>query len=188
MESVGQKLRATRLQVGLSLAEISATTRISLRNLEAIENDDLSSLTSAFFYRSFVRQFAQQLHIDFKELAPAVQTITSGMPEPRMPGEDELASPRPKISPSRPSRAKRLRWLYSFTSLLVMLVGCSTVYARWQNSRPHFQATLAALVNLFPKHAAERSAPAVHTLQTPPKAATTPDGRLAVAPLIPSGE
>src|SRR3954451_14470421 len=42
MQSVGNFIHAARLKNGLSLEEISARTRISLRTLQAIEEDDIS--------------------------------------------------------------------------------------------------------------------------------------------------
>jgi cytoskeleton protein RodZ len=146
MESVGQKLRATRLQLGLSLEDISAKTRISIRNLHALESDDVSPIASPFFYKSFVRQVAQQLKLDYKELAEAVQTVTSAMPQPLMPGEAQIATPLPKVPALRSGRPKKLRWLYSFTSLIAMLIACSSFYGTWRNSRPQLQAMLTGLI------------------------------------------
>lgn len=166
MESVGQKLRATRLQLGLSLEEISAKTRISIRNLHALESDDFSPIASPFFYRSFVRQVAQQIKLDYSELAEAVQSVTSAMPQPRMPGEAELTTPGPKVPALRSGRPKGLRWLYSFTSLIAMLVACSSFYGTWRNSRPHLQSML---MGLFPS--VSRSAQRTTAAETPIRAA-----------------
>jgi cytoskeletal protein RodZ len=193
MESVGQKLRAIRLQRGLTLEEISAKTRINLRNLQAIETDDPSLFTSAFFYRSFVRQFAQQVGIEFTDLAAAVTSFTSSMPEPLIPGQTELASPLPKVPALRPSRRKKLRWLYSFTSLIVMLVGCSTVNSLWQDSRPHLETAFAGLTNLLALHGREHSAPPGHNVRValktmPSRGAVRPAAPAAITPLIPNGE
>ena len=63
MESVGEQLREQRFRKGLTLEDIHASTRISLKNLRSIENDDLSQISSAFFYKSFVRQFAEHVEI-----------------------------------------------------------------------------------------------------------------------------
>jgi hypothetical protein len=149
MESVGQKLRAARIHLGLTLEQISAKTRISIRNLQALENDDLTPFNSAFFYRSFVRQFAQQLKIDYQDLAGDVQQLTSRIPEPLMPGQAELSSNGPKVPAMPPSHPRKLRWLHSLTSLLMMLVACSTAYNFWENSR--------ARVAPKPEPAAQRS-------------------------------
>ena len=171
MESVGQKLRATRLQLGLSLEDISAKTRIGIRNLQALESDDISPIPSPFFYKSFVRQVAQQLKLDYTELAEAVQSVISAMPQPLIPGEAQIATPLPKVPALRSSRPKKLRWLYSFTSLIAMLVACSSFYGTWRNSRPQLQAMLAGLI---------RSA--IHPAATP--AAEKPVQAAAIAPAM----
>ena len=69
MESVGQILRDERLRQLLTLEEVSASTRISLKNLDAIERDDLKQISSPFFYRSFVRQFAERLGVEFSTVS-----------------------------------------------------------------------------------------------------------------------
>lgn len=179
MESVGQKLRATRLQLGLSLEDISAKTRISLRNLHALESDDVSAMASPFFYKSFVRQVAQQLKLDYKDLAEAVQSVTSAMPQPLMPGEAQMATPLPKVPALRSGRPKKLRWLYSFTSLIAMLVVCSTFYGTWRSSRAQLQRMLLGLIpsaiHQTAKHAPASARPAVQT----PATATAEPKRVA---------
>jgi cytoskeleton protein RodZ len=79
MESVGQKLREARLQLGFSLERISASTRISVKLLQAIEDDDLSRFSSAFFYKSFVSQFAQEVQIQGRELTSSIEAATNAM-------------------------------------------------------------------------------------------------------------
>ncbi|MBV9760587.1 MAG: DUF4115 domain-containing protein [Acidobacteriaceae bacterium] len=160
MESVGQKLRAIRLQQGLTLEDISAKTRISKRNLQAIESDDLTPMGSSFFYRSFVRQFAQQLRVDYSELAAAVQELGSTLPEPLMPGQAASGMEAPKVPALRRPRSKGLRWIYSFGSLFIMLIACSTVYSIWQNSRSRLQASVSDLVHSMVDRKAEGGATA----------------------------
>jgi cytoskeleton protein RodZ len=160
MESVGQKLRTIRLQQGLTLEDISAKTRISKRNLQAIEADDLTPIGSSFFYKSFVRQFAEQLKLDYCELAGAVQELSSTLPEPLMPGQVAGGleiSKAPRLG--RP-RSKGLRWIYSFGSLFVMLIACSTVYSVWQNSRFKLQASVSDFVHSLIEGKVEKSATA----------------------------
>ncbi len=161
MESVGQKLRAARMQLGIALEEISARTRISVRNLQALENDDLKPFNSAFFYKSFVRQFAQHVKIDYRELASGVESVTSGIPQPLMPGQAELTSPNPKVPALHPKRPKKLRWLYSLTSLMVMLVACSSFNDLWENFRPQWQSKISGVLQLATQHAAQPSSPRI---------------------------
>ncbi len=144
MESVGSYLREARLGAGRTIEQVSAKTRISVKNLQAIEDDNLSRISSPFFYKSFVRQFADCLGLDYTLLAPAVQSAAKTMPQPLMPGEGGLSIPKvPALTVRRP---RNLRWIYSVASFAVMLVACSTLYAVWENSRSHWRASLVSFV------------------------------------------
>jgi cytoskeleton protein RodZ len=174
MQSVGESLRAARLDLGVTLEQVSARTRISVKNLRAIEADELDSISSAFFYKSFARQFAQELGLDYSSLSAAVQAAVKSFPEPRMPGQGD--APSMKISRARKKRGSGLRWFWSFASLGLMLVACSTFYAMWQNSRAEIQASIASFVqsvtsNSAPGRAAKRSGSQVR-VHAPPVPAT----------------
>ncbi|MGH9583005.1 MAG: helix-turn-helix domain-containing protein [Bryobacteraceae bacterium] len=134
MESVGEKLRRTRLQQGLTLEEVHNKTRISLKNLEAIEADDMSRFSSPFFYKSFVRQIADQLGLEYRVLAAAVDAAADAIPEPLMPGQGDTSLPHSAPSVQNPKRS-RMRWLYSLGSLLTTFALCSAAYALWEG--PH---------------------------------------------------
>ncbi len=153
MESVGSQLRQARLSLGLSLEQASAKTRISKRNLQALEEDDLKGIASPFFYRSFVKQFADYLNIEYRLLAAAVENVTNSMPKPLMPGEISLGEgglPKPKIAPLEIRRRPlNLRWVSSVLSFGVMLVACSSFYAVWQDSRSNGHGSMAALVSFL---------------------------------------
>ena len=64
MTGFGEYLRREREMRGVSLEEISAATRISIRFLRAIENEELSKLPGGIFTRSFVRTYARYLGLD----------------------------------------------------------------------------------------------------------------------------
>lgn len=129
MESVGEKLRRTRLQNGLTIEQIHTQTRISLKNLEAIEEDDVSRFSSPFFYKSFVRQIADQLGLEYRLLESAVDAAAHAIPEPLTPGQgDAPLPPRASLTAQNPKRGK-MRWLYSLGSLLTMFALCSAAYS-----------------------------------------------------------
>ncbi len=60
----GEYLRREREMRGVSLEEISAATKISIRFLQAIENEELTKLPGGIFTRSFVRTYARYLGLD----------------------------------------------------------------------------------------------------------------------------
>jgi len=133
MQSVGKFIRATRLEAGLSLEQISAHTRISIRNLQAIEEDDISVMPSAFFYKSFVNQFGRTLGIESDTLAPLIESMLPRIPEPLVPGQAERIAKGVVIRSS--SRPRNYKWLFSVGSLALALVCCSGFYAFWENGR-----------------------------------------------------
>ncbi len=134
MQSVGNIIRIARLQAGLGLEQVSVKTRISLKNLQAIEDDNLSQFASSFFYKSFVRQFAHEVHVDYDALLPLVQTTVAEIPEPVIPGQREVVIERGVLAPAK--RSRRLRWLRPVGSLVVVFALCSGLYTFWENWKP----------------------------------------------------
>jgi cytoskeleton protein RodZ len=137
MQSVGTIIRNSRLAQGRTIEQLNSNTRISLRQLEAIESDDLTQFSSAFFYKSFVRQVADNLSIDFAEISSAVQEFAERIPQPRMPGEGDAAAPKVAAMPVR--RRGGPRWIVSFLSFALALTVCSTISSKWQSSRFHLR-------------------------------------------------
>ena len=134
MESVGVKLRNERLRQGLSLDALSAKTRIPVKSLEAIEDDHHSQISPLFFYKSFVRQFAERLGMDYNALAPAVEDVMHDAAESIT--HHANADPMlPKIAPLQPLRPKKFRWLFSMVAFISVLCACSGLYAMWQDSK-----------------------------------------------------
>ena len=64
MGSFGENLRREREMRGITLEEISAATKISVRFLNSIENEEFTKLPGGIFNRSFVRAYARYLGLD----------------------------------------------------------------------------------------------------------------------------
>ena len=64
MSDFGGKLRLARERRGTSLQQISATTKISIAALEALERNDISKLPGGIFGRGFVRSYASEVGLD----------------------------------------------------------------------------------------------------------------------------
>ena len=149
MRTVGSLLREERLQQGLTLEAVSRVTRISLRNLEAIESDQLGNFSSPFFYKSFVKQFAASLQLDPTELARLLDSQATAIPAPPVPGEDLRHPPNvPALHQVR--RRSLFRWAVPAASLLVVLVGCSGVYAWWESARGGVTFTASSPTKVAP--------------------------------------
>jgi len=77
----GEYLRRERELRGVTLEEISAATRISIRFLEAIESEELSKLPGGIFTRSFVRSYARFLGLDEERVLTDCQLAGRQKPE-----------------------------------------------------------------------------------------------------------
>ncbi|RPI05308.1 MAG: helix-turn-helix domain-containing protein [Ignavibacteriae bacterium] len=66
-EQIGEELRKTRLEKDLSLMDISAETRISLKFLEAIEKGQFQILPQTYV-RAFLREYAFMVGLDPNEI------------------------------------------------------------------------------------------------------------------------
>jgi cytoskeletal protein RodZ len=82
----GQYLREARERRGVTLRQIAVSTRISLRTLEALENNEIRKLPGGIFSRAFVRTYAHEVGLDpdetvrrFLQQFP-VNDVTQGSP------------------------------------------------------------------------------------------------------------
>jgi len=68
-KSLGEYLKEERLKRGITLEEISQKTKVSLRYLEDIENDDLDKVSISDFYKKgIVRKYANYLGLNESEI------------------------------------------------------------------------------------------------------------------------
>lgn len=129
MQSAGHKLRHAREAQGRAIEHVHAATRIPIKVLEAIEADEVSAISSAFLYRSFVRQIANCLALDYEVLKPDVDAQAARFPAPLRPGE---GSHCPKVAALPVGRRKNSRLLLSVSAFAAVLIACSGLYAVWQ--------------------------------------------------------
>jgi cytoskeleton protein RodZ len=173
-QSVGKFLRDERLRRGLALDEISACTKIPVGLLQAIEADDMSHISSAFLYRSFARQFADVLQLDYEQLRSAVNASAEAYPQPKMPGQEDHG---PRVPALGSSYEHRVRWGVSVIALAVVLVGCSGLYALWQKA--HIGANEAAVARTQSSESEMNSANASGPNSVPQNPAAEPVPRAA---------
>jgi cytoskeleton protein RodZ len=77
----GEHLKREREMRGVSLEEISAATRISVRFLEALENEQWERLPGGIFNRGFIRSVAHFLGLDEEGLIAEYALETHERPE-----------------------------------------------------------------------------------------------------------
>jgi cytoskeletal protein RodZ len=91
MGSFGDNLRRERELRGVNLREIAESTKISVRFLQALEEDRIELLPGGIFPRSFVRQYARALGLDAERYVAEFLYAHGGLrPEP------PASSPKPR--------------------------------------------------------------------------------------------
>ncbi len=134
MPSVGEKLQRARLERGLDLWSVASLTKVNVKYLQAIEADDRASLPSAFFYKSFVHQYASILSLDTRELDAEIDPVLSAEAPLPLPGQETREArslPRLKAGGYQFYRQSQFA---SYAALVVVLLGCSGIYSWWHKA------------------------------------------------------
>ena len=115
--SFGEELRRERMVREISLEEISAATKISVRLLRALEDGDLAKLPAPTFTRGFIRAYSGHLGIDPNEKINAYLADLAGS------STDAPAArkPRPRSRFWRGRRATAGTIVGGVTGLLLLL-------------------------------------------------------------------
>jgi len=96
MAGIGDSLRQAREAAGLDLRQAAQETRISIRFLAALEEEQFDLLPAAVYVRGFLRSYASYLGLDGQDLIG------------RLPPEFGTSATAPRVSyvpgPTRPSR------------------------------------------------------------------------------------
>lgn len=129
MGTFGENLRREREMRGITIQEISAATKISVRFLKSLENEDFSSLPGGIFNRSFVRAYARYLGLDEDPLIEEYQLAA----KPKADIDLSQFSP-PKVY-SRPERStRRTLWI-----AIIVVVLLSLGFTLWKHSHQPLQ-------------------------------------------------
>ena len=73
LEELGALLRAERERRGLSIEDVSAHLKISVRKLRALEDGDASAMPHPAYVKGFVRSYATYLGMATSEVVEAMQ-------------------------------------------------------------------------------------------------------------------
>ncbi len=124
MPTISELLRRTRLDQGIDLATVAAQTRIDGKFLRAIEADDSRSLPGAFFYKSFVHQYATFLGLDTNAIDAEVDRVLSSAAPLPLPGI-------PRESAEKLSFQSRPAMKYLSFATFILVLGASIGVDAW---------------------------------------------------------
>ena len=163
MASFGENLRRERELRGVDLHEMAEATKISIRFLQALEQDRVDILPGGIFPRAFVRQYGKYLGLDPERLVAEFVFAFGGDPVP-------ARAPSGQVHLDASHRV----WMVAAAVLLVIAFAWWKMSAR--PSAPRAEAPAAV--------ASAASAPSVAPLAFPTDRVYPPP---TVVPEVPSG-
>jgi cytoskeleton protein RodZ len=105
VEALGQRLKQTRIERGIELAEIQEHTKIRTRYLEAIEEGKWDQLPGQVYVKGFIRSYAEYLGLDSHALLEQYGLVN----HPPTPTQDPVSSTpvQRRVSKSVSARKKK---------------------------------------------------------------------------------
>jgi len=117
----GTRMRVEREQRGITLDQISRSTKIGTRFLQALEQDRFDQLPGGIFNKGFIRAYARFLGLDEEQAVSDYLTATNpGDPSPAVP---EAAVP----VPAETARSSSLPW----GTFAMLLLAIALSFAVW---------------------------------------------------------
>ena len=68
MEVIGEKLKSSREEKGLSLEEVSEDLKIEIKDLKNIESGNRKSFDDVFILKKYIYEYAKYLGLDYDKL------------------------------------------------------------------------------------------------------------------------
>jgi cytoskeleton protein RodZ len=159
----GMRLKQEREQRGITLNQISQTTKIGTRFLQALEQDHFEQLPGGIFNKGFVRAYARFVGID-EEQAVADYLTATGANQPSPPADDRPPAIELPPEPER-SRAASVPWGILATLLLIIAFS----FAVWG-----FYSRVTSTKTQPPVPSAPPAETVVHTEASPARQSTQP--------------
>ncbi len=122
MPTVGERLRQAREARGMSAADVAQVLKLSLRQVEALENGDWAKLPGATFIRGFVRNYARAVQLPSEPLLAELQA-----PPPELPRLD-----RPRGTTAvlpEPGRAQKRDYAAVLAGVVVVVLAAVIYFA-----------------------------------------------------------
>src|SRR5712664_2994270 len=197
MSAVGAYLRDLRERQGISLEELSRSTRVLHHYLEALESDDLASLPAPVFAKGFIRAYCQALGVSadeaialYDQRAGHVRERVTVAPAPPPPPPPSLLPPPTPVHQAQVAAAERRgsrgrgAVLISFVLLVVMGAALFAVTMALQSGHDEGDGTAATQVAAIP--APEPAQPPVPEPPAAPPSVSPTVSAAAVSPPTPA--
>jgi cytoskeleton protein RodZ len=158
IEQFGEALRCERQRRSVSLEDISQTTKVTVRSLQALESDAFDQLPGGILSKGIVRSYVRFLGLDEGEWVDRFLDASGQKNPPPVNNEKDWAAFALSVSTHRAGRVTdtKLRWA-GVVALLLLLCGLGWIV--W--GYVHQRVAALSIVSPPPTYAA------TSTIQTP---------------------
>jgi cytoskeletal protein RodZ len=133
LTELGQVLKEAREAKGISLDELQESTKIQKRYLVSIEEGNFNVLPGDFYVRAFIKQYADAVGLDSKELIEQHFSTTSNDVLQEEPKEEPVLTRKEKVSVKNSKIMDYVPRILVVTSILGVLV---VAWLFFQNKAP----------------------------------------------------
>ena len=127
MSGFGERLRRQREMRGVSLEEISQSTKIGTRSLKAIEDEDFEKLPGGIFNKGFVRAYARFLGLDEEQIVGDFEEAWNAYEDAR--------TPQVLLVPEEEQKKSGSGSLWVTVVLLIVITAAAAGWYRYQRMR-----------------------------------------------------
>ena len=134
-------IKTKREALGMTLKDVYSVTRISVVNLEAIENGDFQSLPVPTYTKNFIKIYAQALDMDSKPILDGYEAYLNSLQDPtqkkqeKEPIREEEVAPEKELSP-KGNRGPRYKAYVAVVAILVIAAVVGIVIFQQQQPQP----------------------------------------------------
>ena len=128
--TVGEKLKAERERLGLSLSDLAASTRVPMRHLDSIEKSEFSNLPGTTYTLGFTRSYARAVQLDAAAFSNEMRT------ELAQSGHESYQAPTQNFEPTDPSRVPSRTLAWTAAAVGVLLVAAYLVWRSMTMAAP----------------------------------------------------
>ena len=143
-KSAGTILKKARASQGLSLEIVHEATKIPLDALRAIEEGYQVRMLSPFYYKGFVKMYANYLNVDLAQMT--IDFKPEVLPKHVAPVTDEFEMPRWVGQVFTKQRKQQLVIVTGFLLVVFVLIKIAAVVSSWKPAVPKLRETPVAAV------------------------------------------
>ena len=180
MAALGARLKKERERQGITLEQVSEATKITVRMLQALEEERFDKLPGGIFNKGFVRAYARHLKIDEQQAIADYLAASGPVPAPveKEPELAAIATQKAKTRKLRPGGAERIPWGPLALALLIIAFGFAMWGSYFRQAGGH-PAGARAKSRIAPSSSARTTSPGSIVPQTASARDTAPEGTAA---------